>query len=232
MSNGRWKLLVSVGLCMTALGCQPKSRIRDDPFLPTAGRRSSDVDARDDYRATPRERDLSRGVSTSPATDDDYGRPRGSSNRDESYASNARDRDRDREPSRDRGFNDPLIPSDRLPPEKSQAIGNRTPSREAGYAKTESAKNRDDAPRGPADADAASAAQFEKIRRRLDKLGAKNICLEPYDRATGEMAFRCEVPIPNATDRVRVFEAHSNDEIKLMTAIAEAAEKWVAEQRN
>ena len=50
-------------------------------------------------------------------------------------------------------------------------------------------------------------------------------------RTSGEMAFRCEVPFPGASDRVRVFEARDTSEIKLMTAVAEAAEKWVGTQK-
>lgn len=229
MSIGFWNKLLIAGLILASAGCQPKSRIRDDPFLPTAGKRGPDAnsergrdpsaDARDDFRARP-ERDLARGVSTSPATDDDY-----------AAAPRPRERDNPRERA-DRNVNDPLVNAERQLPEKSQAIGNRVNSREASYARNDVAKNRSDGLRGAADERGEQAVQFEQIRRRLDKLGAKNICLEPYERGTDEMSFRCEVPVPGANDRVRVFEAHSKDEIKLMVAITEAAEKWVSEQRN
>lgn len=240
MSNRFSRLLVFASLAAGAIGCQPKSRIREDPFLPGTGgvKRSADpvADARDDYRSKSN-RDLAKGVSNSPATDDNYGRPSGRTGRDDSsYA----DRDSGRRNESGRGgpnsdfrpassANDPLNNSDRPAPEKTAAIGNRAAAREAGYAQTEVAKNRNVQPRDDAEVD--QAVHFEQIRRRLDKLGARNICLEPVDRASGEMAFRCEVPLPGSNDRVRVFEGRDANELKLMQAVAEAAEKWVDEKK-
>jgi ElaB/YqjD/DUF883 family membrane-anchored ribosome-binding protein len=68
---------------------------------------------------------------------------------------------------------------------------------------------------------------YEKVRRQLDAVGAKNWKFEK-DPASGESIFRVEMPHQNNPNLFRVFEAKSKDELKAMYAVAEQVQRWVA----
>lgn len=75
-----------------------------------------------------------------------------------------------------------------------------------------------------------AAATEPDIRRRLERLGAKNQLLET-DAQTGEILFRCAVDNPADPNVLRVFEARDKDVFRAMSEVASAIEAWQAQQK-
>lgn len=73
----------------------------------------------------------------------------------------------------------------------------------------------------------AIVADYQSIRQRLDKAGARIDSLET-DPASGQYVFRCMVPYAANPELVRVFAARDKDELKAMLAVTTEVEKWVA----
>lgn len=80
-----------------------------------------------------------------------------------------------------------------------------------------------------AEGDEVAADAYQEIRRRLDRIGARNVRSET-DEETGEHLFHCELPNPRDPVVFRVFEARHADEQKAMLAVTESAERWAEGQ--
>lgn len=195
----------------TLAGCGPKAQLREDPFLPSSrGSRASVPSAppqRDVFQEASnaaRDRDFSRGVSTSPSTDPfvDPNQRDLTAAGDASAATN----DHRRYPvndARPQAWDDSAQEST---PKNLPATSQLDPS------------------------STSLAADYQTVRQRLDKIGARNIRSEK-DEATGDYLFHCEIARPDDPHLLRVFEASDPDELKAMLAVTESAERFLATPR-
>lgn len=203
-----WILGAILGLA--AIGCGPRAQLRNDPFA--SGPRGR----------APRsaERDRARDVPTTPAWDDRPGAIPGAP-----------------------AAGDPLIGERAMPPDAP--FGGPAPAPQpavAGAGVPPTDPTRPDAPtplapRTPT-AEAVSRgartpaeeADFQAVRARLDRAGAKNKTVD-VDPTTREVIFRCYIEHPRDPNVVRVFEARDPDELRAMQEVAAAIEDWVRGER-
>lgn len=197
-----WLPLV-VGL----VGCGPKAQLRDDPFLPPAAGSRQSVPAtpreRDTFQTAndaARQRDLALGISTSPATDPFLDSQPFQPGGGPAVAAS--------------GSSDRRYPEDSYPDERSPSPWAEPASRQESLPATAAT---------PAN---EPTNEYQTVRQRLDRIGAKNIRSEK--EASGEYLFHCELEHPKQPGVLRVFEARHADEEKAMLAVTESAERWVA----
>lgn len=248
MQWGRFSVLLTITLI--GAGCNgARPRLREDPFLPTTASRQQDKpdDDRAEPKAARKNRDVARGISTSPATDEDAAvRP------------STRDRDGDSASAKDSATAKKSVgrpDEERAPPAKSN--GPFPDDKPAAKRPAIDTRPRDDEALPPSRRDPAGddgprssrltangaapppdpqdqALRYKEIRGRLDKAGARNFSTGPYPdpAAPGQTLIHCEVPHPSDPDKIRVFEAHDTDELKAALAVAEAVEKWIELERS
>lgn len=194
---------------MLAAGCGPKAQLRDDPFSPRSAQ-----------RRPPAQRDSSRDVSTSPATE------RGSRQNDPAPAYADRDDEEEYDRRDDGKRDDPFLAAEGREKDDRDDDGGRRPA--VGQF---ASRNPEPTPATPTSAAPASAeAEYAAVRRRLENAGVKNFRSEIVE-ATGESFFHCEVPHRNDPAVLRVFEATHKDELKAMTAVTESVEQWQRSNR-
>lgn len=206
-------------LLLLTVGCGPKSQLRDDPFSSGARTNASNQsrwhwpwtrepsaakkkDRRDDSKDLSRdERDTAREVATSPLTPGE------------------RSSGGDRGP---RGDVDPFKDSNPTPP--TEAAFASSNDRE-GSGSGKSSRSDDSSNNANRSIPSPRALDYQNLRSRLDRAGARNKLLET-DPATGEYLFRCEIPHPSDPHLVRVFEAKDPDELKAMASVVDAIDDW------
>lgn len=208
-------------LLLAALGgCAQKGRMARDPFRPQPGSRAQSPQGPDSPGPwQDQNRDIARDRSTSPVTDPLSGSGRAP------YAGSGPAPYRDDRSSADRGSD--LRESDA----KSQPAKKTQPAGPPDGAAPQDANKGVGGTVGGAAAGAkpsdAIVADYQSIRQRLDKAGARIDSLET-DPASGQYVFRCMVPYAANPELVRVFAARDKDELKAMLAVTTEVEKWVA----
>lgn len=171
------------------------------------------------------QRDTTRDVSTSPATDPLYGGDSLAEKENDPLTPSADKSEPVKDVAKDEK-SDPFFDNGPKPPK-----GDENPSQRAySFANDEQASASVAASNEKKDTAVQPVAlDYRSIRSRLDKVGARNIRLET-DSATGETFFRCEIPNPKDPAVLRVFEASHPEDLAAMQAVVEAVEKWVTQQ--
>lgn len=187
----------------TVSGCANRPRLARDPFLPFRNRPAA-ATAADDQ--TP-QRDLSRDVSTSPATDPFYG----STATSPTLLPKADTTPQDDPKPQAVAQNDPPPPVNSTETPAVPATGNSNPAMQFASDSKQ------------------LVADYSVVRQRLDAAGVRNWRSE-RDEKTGEFNFYCEVPIPDNPELAQAFEAKDKEELRAMLAVTEAVEKWLREQ--
>lgn len=188
-------------MVVLAVGCAPKTQLRNDPF-----------------------NDPNRSRSIWPWSRDRAGADKNNNARSGRESDRERDDDAamlpppQRSPRDDRDAASAPAPAGPLAFPEDQKELAKTPA-SPGAAPVSST--------APASTNRLAAS--DSVRQRLDRVGAKNKVLET-DEATGEAYFRCLIENPKDPHILRVFEAKDKDENVAMEEVATAIEEWLAKQ--